>query len=290
MDNNYFYEEPDHLGAYYVYCDANCNDSDSWQQGHITKWAQYDYEVLQYPSLTFTSDGRPRIVGYLIPLNSTGEGDGIYYITCDADCYSQYSWNRVGLYLRGNGTAPSWDLELDSANRPRFAFYTGEGLEGEGWEKLHYVWCNNGCLDAANWDNAELGLPMGNGENPDLELDEQGRPRVAYIMQDGGGVGYSWCSGGCVTQQPQWHHEVIDTATDMDEDFPVPIPPTCDTGLWDSIAPVLAFDPAGQPGVAFDASYNGRCWIDDDPNDGDPADYLFWEIRHSVRVVFSTQP
>ncbi len=288
QDNNYFYREPDHLGAYYVFCDTNCTDSGNWYETLITMPAQYDYEVVKYPALAFTGDGRPRMVAYLIPLG--GGDDGIYYFACDAgDCGDGVNWQRVGLYARGNGTSASWDLELDSANRPRFAFYQGENINGGGgWEKLHYIWCNENCLNVANWGNAEVGLPMRNGENPDLELDSQGRPQIAYIMQGGGGSGYSRCSGACETQQPQWQHRVLDTATSLETDYPVAIPPTCQTGMWDSIAPVLALDPAGQPRLAHDAAYDTNCLVDDNPNDNTPPRWQSWPLRRSVRVVFTT--
>ncbi len=289
QDNNYFYLEPDHLGAYYVYCDDNCTDSANWYETLITLPAQYDYEVMKYPSLAFTSDGKPRVVAYLIPLG--GSGDGIYYFNCDAvNCGDGTNWQRVGLYARGNGTSASWDLELDSANRPRFAFYQGEGLTVGGWEKLHYIWCNSNCLDPTSWDNAEVGLPIRNGENPDLEIDSQGRPQLAYIMQGGGGTGYSRCVANCETQQPQWQHKVLDTATSLQTDYPSPIPPTCQAAMWDSLAPVLTFNLTGQPRVAHDAAYNTTCEIDENPDDNIPPQQRPWQLWHSVRVAFTAQP
>lgn len=285
QDNNYFYLEPDHLGSYYVYCDSGCTQASNWYETRITLAAQYDYEVIKYPSLTFTGDGRPRPLADLIPLSG---GDGIYYFACDVACGDGDHWQRVGLYQRGSGTSASWDLDLDSANRPRFAFYQGEG--SSSGEKLHYAWCNDNCLNAAAWGNVEVGLGLKNGENPDLEIDQQGRPRVAYIMQGGGGTGYAWCTGNCESQQPQWQHKVLDTATSLEADYPVALPVTCDVGMWDSIAPVLAFNPAGQPRMAHDAAYDGRCWIDDDPTDNKPPQFIPWQIRHSVRVVLFSQP
>ena len=52
----------------------------------------------------------------------------------------------------------------------------------------------------------------------------------------------------------------------------------------------LAIDKNGGMHLAYDAAYNGRCWIDQDPGDNNPPEYLFWQIRHSVRVIFTEQP
>jgi hypothetical protein len=125
------------------------------------------------------------------------------------------------------------------------------------------------------------GLPTGAGDGVDLVLDSQERPRMAYLM--GEDLHYSSCDGGC-DNADNWKHRELDTTGQMEADFPVPLPITCDAGVWDTSSPVLAFDPNNNPHIAYDGSYKARC-LYQDPNDPNNTYYEFREIKHAVRVV-----
>ena len=288
LDKNTVEAEPDHLGTFYAYCDDDdCTDPANWFETKISRGDNPFYEHFHYPSLALTSQGQPRVVGdglYLLQ----GEPLGIYYLACDAGCDDGSNWERVLLFERGAGPKVSWDLEMDG-DRPRLAFYEGGQLNGGG-DTLYYAWCNDNCLDSGGWQSLNLGLGSQNGKHPDLELDGQGRPRLAYATQDGGGIGYSWCTGNCESDQGQWQNQVIDTATKLEQEYPVPRPVYCDAGLWDSLTPVLALDAGGNPHVAYDAAYQTRCWYDDNPDDNVPPVLQFSQLWHTVRVNYFSQP
>ncbi len=286
LDRNYFYAEPDHTGVYYVFCDIDCTNAGNWSQTRISLAQDYDYEVAKYPALAFTSQGWPRVVADLSPLASSGEPAGIYYLACETGCENGENWGRVGLYNRGSGVTVSWDLELDRQDRPRLAYYQGEG--DEKGDQLYYAWCEgSNCLDLAGWQDVNLGLGLTNGQHPDLELDREGRPHLAYLTNGGGGVGYSRCTAACESEGGAWRHQTLETAADLETAFPVPIPSHCDAGLWDSLTPVLALDPAGQARVAYDTVYEARCAYDD-PFDNLPPGTRFEHVRRSVRLIWVT--
>jgi hypothetical protein len=274
-----------HRGTYYAYCDENCTDGNFWFETKLDRGIDPLREFFYYPSLSFTTQDQPRVVadgGHLLQGPT-----GIYYLACDVNCEDHDNWERVYLFERGFEENVSWDLEI-AGSQPRLAFYEGSQLNGGG-NILYYAWCNNNCLNAAGWQRRNLGLGSLNGKHPDLELDGQDRPRLAYLLQDGGGVGYAWCSGNCESAQGQWQQRVVDTSTKLEKEYPVARPVICDAGLWDGIAPTLALDPAGNPRLAYDAAYHTRCLYDNDPDDNIPPIRDFWQLWHSVRVTYFPQ-
>lgn len=279
---------PYHRGTYYAYCDAaDCTNPNAWFETKISLSNDPFYEHYYYPSLTFTSQGQPRVVGdglYLLQ----GQELGIYYLACDNYCDVGSNWQRVRLFDRGSGVNVSWDLEMHGS-QPRLAIYEGAQLGGAG-DTLYYAWCNTGCLTAANWQRHDLGLNSSDGRHPDLELDSQGRPRLAYALYHAGGLGYSWCNGSCESAGAAWQHQTVETRADLHTIWPVAYPPHCDGGLWDGLAPVLALDSAGNPRIAYDTAYHAQCWYDD-PYDDDPNPvFRFHLIARSVRVTYFPQP
>jgi hypothetical protein len=194
----------------------------------------------------------------------------------------------VKLFERDSGPYVSWDIEVDKNDRPRIAFYKGATLDNTG-ERLYFASCNSNCLNDAAWQKLNLGLNSGVGKHPDLEFNPQGQPRIAYIRSLGDGLGYISCDTGCEGTQANWHNTTVETATTLDQEYPVARPPHCNVGLWSSLAPVLSIDTGGHPRVAYDAVYDTQCWYDD-PNDGLPP-YLVWhQLWHSVRGVIFPQP
>jgi hypothetical protein len=287
IDRNYPIE-PDHMGSYYVWCDANCTNAGNWRETLITESTPYDFEPVKYPSLTFTRAGAPRVLADMFVLSSKNAPSGLHYLSCDTACDRSENWQRVYLVPRGHGTDPSWDLELDAQDRPRVVFYLGALEEGAG-EHLFYLWCDSDCLNAENWYYNDPGLGSRNGRHPDLELTADGKPRIAYMHGNSSGFGYLWCDSGCETDTPQWKAGVVDTAETIAAEYPMPLPSGCDAGLWTTLTPVLALDAAGNPFAAFDAKYDTRCWYKD-PTRDDPPYYRFTQLWRNVRGAVFRQP
>lgn len=288
FDRNYFIE-PDHIGVFYVYCDADCTSNPAgaphWFETQISLAQGYQYEVFKYPALTFTAQGQPRLAADVSALNS--DDSGIYYAACDTACADGANWARVRLFDRGSGTAVSWDLEVDAQGRPRLAYFDGSYINSGG-EILYYAWCDADCLNVAAWQALDLELAKGTGKHPDLELDAQGRPRLAHLVQGGSGLGYAWCDANCNTKAG-WKEQVLETEAALSTAWPVARPGHCDAGFWDSKTPVLTLDPAGQPRIAYDSAYETRCWYDD-PNDNLPPYLTFHQLWHTVRLHLLPQP
>jgi len=154
---------PDHRGTFYAYCDDQCLDLGAWSETKISLSNDPFYEHYYYPSLAFTDQGQPRVVGdglYLLQ----GQPLAIYYLACDSNCDNSGNWERVPLFDRGSGVNVSWDLEMNGS-APRLAFYEGAQLGGAG-DTLYYTWCNHDCLNADNWQGQNLGLGWSDGGIP----------------------------------------------------------------------------------------------------------------------------
>ena len=98
------------------------------------------------------------------------------------------------------------------------------------------------------------------------------------------GLGYLRCDQDCETDHPQWVNETLETTSTLDAEYPVPLPVTCDAGLWTTMTPVLSLDAAGNPFLAYDAEYDTRCWYQD-PTRNNPPDYRFSQLWRAVRGV-----
>jgi hypothetical protein len=289
VDNN-GQTSPAHRGAYYAFCDSECTNRDQWQEVRVNtviEQPQYRDEGIYYPSLAFTADGKPRLA--TADFSALDDSGGMAYIACDANCEDTANWHKVVLAPRGGGAEPSADIEVDAEGRPRIAFYQESLLDNQG-KRLFYFWCNDGCLEAANWHQHDLELTSFDGQEPDLELDSRGNPRIAYADWNSGGLGYAWCDQACDSDAAQWEHKLIETRTDLQEAWDVPFPlDHCDAGFWNSLTPTL--DLVGDKAhVAYDATYHARCYYDDNPNDNIPPDWHYGLVMRSVRQLVFTQP
>ena len=132
-------------------------------------------------------------MGELYSINS--DPSGLYYLACDGGCEAENNWQRIYLGDTGGGVDRSWDLEIDAQDRPHVAFYQGD-VDGQG-EKLNYLFCAAECLvHRTQWQTGDVGLVKRAGKHPDLEVNGQNQPRIAYIDEQGG-LGYAWCNTGC---------------------------------------------------------------------------------------------
>ncbi|MEZ4736577.1 MAG: hypothetical protein R3E79_56545 [Caldilineaceae bacterium] len=274
-----------HYGVFYAFCDNDCQQPAAWQQTRINRVQEAPYrdDDFYYPALAFTADGRPRLVtAQFFPMND-GEST-LAYFECNAACDRTESWQTVSLALRGGGAEPSADIAVDGAGRPRIAFYQ-EALLNEQGKRLFYLWCNTDCLDVANWQQRELGLGSFNGQEPDLELDRQGRPRLAYADWDAGGIGLAWCNENCETTAATWEHQLLEDRNLLYSVWPVAYPPHCDGGLWNTLSPTLVLPANGNLQIAYDATYHAHCLYDDDPTDNNPPVSAMHLIVRAARLL-----
>jgi hypothetical protein len=263
-------------GVYYAYCDDACTNTDNWYGTPIYEGPQYKTLSFDFPSLTFTSAGAPRVIANVA---FTGEARGVSYLECDDNCGDISGWSAVRLYDRGGGVSASWDLELDANDRPRVAFYQA-GMADSSGDRLFYAWCDAAdCLDATSWQRAPIGLGLNQGQNADLELDGQGRPRMAYKAATG--LGYAWCNVNCQSGAGQWQRQVVETNVQLQADYPVAWPLSCDPSFWTDQIPSLSLDPQGNPRIAYDNLSAARCYYTkpNDPNTYSRIEKLWREVR-----------
>ncbi|HXF60034.1 MAG TPA: hypothetical protein VNK95_00375, partial [Caldilineaceae bacterium] len=197
------------------------------------------------------------------------------------------NWRRVKLWARGQGDNPGWDIAVDAQDRPRIAFYPEYMEDGSG-EQLYFGWCDVGCLETESWTFNNLGLGKDNGADPDLVFDDEGNIWIAFVAWDGSGLGLVACEADCTAPDAVWQDLLIDSYEVLEAEWNVVLSPTCDGGIWQAWTPSLAFDPAGNLRLAYDATYHGYCWWDTDYERWVES-YQFWLIQRSVRGVLLTQ-
>src|SRR3712207_699509 len=73
--------------------------SHNWQQTRISRASRNDEEFFEFPSLTFTTAGNPRLVAGVYALNDDGTDalDGLYYYACDTHCRSEEHTSELQL-------------------------------------------------------------------------------------------------------------------------------------------------------------------------------------------------
>lgn len=250
---------PQHFGTFYTFCDEACNDANNWQEVRINKdnggVGPYRDEDLFYPALTFTPAGQPRVLADGVTMQ---DEFFLLYVACDTGCDQAANWQSAPLFPRGSGFEFSYDIAITADGKPRIAYYEGAHVNGGG-NVLWYGWCHDNCTNSGNWERHQLGLPVLEGQEPDLELDSAGRPHIAYALYKDGGLGYSVCSSACESSGAQWKHQVVETRTQMAQTFSAALPTHCSSGIWNVLTPSLALDGSDKPHVAFDATYHGKC-------------------------------
>jgi hypothetical protein len=252
-----------HWGSFYVFCDAECTDPNNWHESRLDQGGDDNYEMFSHPSLAFTAAGQPRLVTQVYtPFGPSA----LYYLACDAACEDSVNWQRQPLYHRGDGYA-FWALRLDSADRPRLAFYQG-ALEGNAGERLYYIWCNEACTDQNSWNGVDLKIEQGMGKHPDLFIDADDRPHLAFQVGRTAALGYAYCLTECESANGEWQALIAEPSSALDEDFPISPPIGCLASYWyGGYRPSLALDGAGNPRIAYDAEHlygDGVCATDRD--------------------------
>jgi hypothetical protein len=223
---------------------------------------------------------------------TTGEAgmarNGIIYKSCDAECDQNASWSHTRIAERGYESDVSWDLVLDANDQPHVGFYQGS-LEDGGGNRLFYLTCTTDCADVGGWTTLELGLGRGEGESPDIEIQPDGRPAISYLHSGGSGVYLARCVADC-SQPAGWRATILDTGGDLEADFPVARPFTCDAGFWNAESTRLAFDSLGRMRTLYDAGYEARCLYEDPERPDDPPYARFHQVNHSVRLLIWDEP
>lgn len=265
-----------HRGLFYAFCNSGCTNAANWSEINLDNSTEGN--IYDQPSLVLTSGNQPRLL--VTVFRNSPNFSGLYYIECNSNCETTpTNWTLTPLLDRGYGQV-AWVLRLTSTGQPRVAFYQGELDNSDDGEHLNYVWCNTTCSNNANWYIYPIGLASGEGQDPDLRLDSQNRPRIAYRSDNPDGLGYAWCTSNCEAGNAGWQHILAEDSRVMDNDFPVPPPANCTTSYWyGGYRPSLALDSSGNPRIGYDAQslYGGNgCTVG--------SNY------HAVRFVFFPKP
>lgn len=299
-DRNFQFAEPDLYGAFYASCAERCTEAGSWSTTGLSRIHKgmftFDYEKMNYPALRFAPDGRASFIARVYALNLDGSPaeNGLYYYSCATDCATAASWSRLFLLPTGGGAVPhpSWDLALDSAGRPRIALFLGDSITPEEFvNQLLYVACESGCLETGeNWSFSRVLNVKGAGQGANVELDGQGRPRIAWI-DTAGDLGYAWCNTACASETASWGRQIVESEAQLRQEHPQAIPGHCRNDLWNGLAPALALDQAGNPRIAYDVAVSADCYYDTTPGDpSDPPTVRFEPIWRGVHLTYFPQP
>jgi hypothetical protein len=273
----------------YASCNTACTADDGVDPAGRPTSANWSYgridAVFHQPALAFTSDGRPRIAAFADADDGQGS-DVLEYFACDSDCGDSASWaaTRIG---EPGASSESVALRLDSHDRPRMAvFFQGA--------HSRYLWCNSACTDGAQWGSAPIDPNHTDGGDPDLQLDQLDRPRIAFHWQAAPddlqgqlGVGYAWCDTNCESPGALFQRRLAEDSPQLDADWPLPRPINCPYANWlGGYRPSLALDAAGQPRIAADADFVAfGCVGVPEPGHGLPIDS---EKTHTaVRLILA---
>lgn len=274
-----------HAGLFLASCDAQCDDPNQWKELLISKKNVRGEERAYHASLAFSPDDRPRVISAeFFAIGATEAALG--YLACERYCDDSANWDRVVIAPRGTGAWASADLVVDMGGSPRIAFHQGVVPGGRG-ERLFWMACDGSCFQADSWVSVDLGLGASAGQEPDIELDAQGRPWIAYVDITRGGVGVATCDSTCVDLQ-RWRFGHTEDRADLTQAWTAPYPQGCAGGQWNAAAPALVLPVGDAPIVAFDATYHADCLYDDILSDNTPAVSKVHEIERAVRLVSVT--
>lgn len=188
-------------GAYYAYCDADCDGQDD------VKTVRLETELNVSNALVeLTADGHPRVL-----LNAW---DRMYYAQCDADCSDQASWKMGALVKHDNKAEISGEaFALDKDGNPHFIFHSYIELFGVAQRppETHIAACTNGgdCTSGDNWTATKLADEIWEGGA--LRFDEGGGAHLfaSQVMFEVGVPSgrlpvYAECAANCGAGDAEW--------------------------------------------------------------------------------------
>lgn len=203
-------------------------------------------------------------------------------MACDELCEDESAWQQAILDYPNGKMWENWDLALDAAGRPRVALYEPPSIDITARGALYFAWCDNNCTTESSWKRTPIAT--GEGRSVDLGIDPQGRMHMVYDGGQRGVLSAAWCANNC-GQAGQWHREVLETGDQLQNEFPVASPFTCDQQKrgWLDALPTLAFDAQGRRIVAYDLKNVAVCYYTDPTNPSKPpttrVERLWWAVR-----------
>lgn len=136
---------------------------------------------------------------------SEGAGGGLAYVSCTSSCQQPESWQRTRLL--SDRFVQHVSLAFDRWGHPHLAYRAGRDLA--------YTTCSRACHERESWQEVTIeqvssSRRFGNSvAGVSVALDEGGRPRVAYVDEDGdrgeagGTLDFASCDTGCTDRQ-EW--------------------------------------------------------------------------------------
>ncbi|MAT99734.1 MAG: hypothetical protein CL608_21550 [Anaerolineaceae bacterium] len=233
---------------YYAACDQQCTDPSKWGLIYLTSSSGIGVIDLdkddKLPQRYFALDanGRPRFI------YNDGVTDhiGTYYAYCDSGCLNPDSWFETKINKDNGNQGPFRDenfyypaLAFTPQGQPRVV---ADGVSMQDEFFLFYLACDANCQLPSSWQSAPL-YDRGSGPNVsyDIEIDGNGRPRVAFyegakLGGQGDRLFYAWCNGSCLNSG-NWQRKDLGL------------------GSSDGRGPDLELTAAGKPRLAY-ALYN----------------------------------
>lgn len=266
-----------HPGTFYLSCQSDCTKIQQWTETLLSEY------LIDKPSLAFSANGQPRLA-----FGFTDENQDLYlaYAECNADCTDRYQW--YSLLLNPIHGSARFNLQVDSAGKPRLGFYSGSYAYGAFQAgSLYYLWCDQGCgSDAGNWFLFDSGAPSGSGDGVDLALDKQDRPRMSFQI-GGEGLGYAWCDSNCETASAIWQIREVESQAELADNYEVLPTRRCTVSTWfNGERTSLALDPAGNPRFGYDAQH---WWFGTEMVNGVPRSCSYKDIN-VTRFAWIEQP
>ncbi|EYD75245.1 hypothetical protein Rumeso_03156 [Rubellimicrobium mesophilum DSM 19309] len=259
--------QPGGLDYSYAECDDACSVAANWRISLIaTSWdamgMAFATDTMPQRSFVLDAQGHPRFI--YSDRNYSIEPDhyGTFYMSCDTGCTDPGNWTETDLARHSDYDTEIFDapaLALTADGRPRvvarvFAL-PGPGEE-EGKEGLYYLACESNCTETPSWTRTWM-IDAGGGTYPsptwDLQIDGQGRPRVAFFAGDGmeqedlsHSLIYLWCDEADCLADSAWNGSVI-----------------ANESIGEGAS--LALDAEGRPRMAFlnASSELGYAWCDE---------------------------
>jgi hypothetical protein len=243
----------------YAECNANCTAAEeSWAFVAIGQRSLSTFMpgLAQQPKRSFALDpqGRPGFVYFDDDYMPDPDHAGGYYSSCQSDCALPESWTEARLTYRDRGFNERIGqpvLRYTPAGNPVILAELYP-LDGAGEPGIYYFACQQSCSEngAHSWSRMRV-AERTSGAQPswDLELDAQGRPRVAYFKYLSQAdttrhLFYLWCDAACASGG-DWQR----SSMGLDDD--------------EGVGADLVLDGQGRPRAAFLTTTSlGYVWCD----------------------------
>jgi hypothetical protein len=258
---------PTRGGAYYITCDNGCLNDANWSVTMLRPEPdEYANQILYWPVLRYSSDGRAHLLAQGGMLNAT-------YFTCARACEQAESWEKLVLSNNYNSGNPNlmdvvptaWDLEIDPNDRLVVAAGGYQASNPNAFKMALWA-CATDCSNLANWGGFENQITS---QGLDLGINRAGVPYFMLIGKraaDSEGitiVAHCIDTSNCYRPNAQWTDQVVDTQTAMESQWPVilNLPAACArlTFEWSNDAGRLLFDSANNVRLFATGTASATC-------------------------------